>query len=86
MRPPEFTGGKALLGRGGGENPPAASMRPPEFTGGKTVARPGGWCKGFGGFNEAAGIHRRKGSQQPSSESYRQKASMRPPEFTGGKC
>ena len=59
MRPPEFTGGNA--------DPPVqelvvsniASMRPPEFTGGNsTMESP---CRRTGcGFNEAAGIHRRK--------------------------
>ena len=59
-------------------------MRPPEFTGGNSLRRsPAG--RGAGGFNEAAGIHRRKPA--PNSAAYapaRSWASMRPPEFTGG--
>ena len=63
-------------------------MRPPEFTGGNPyMAMP---AHTFGqrwyGFNEAAGIHRRK----PITRHRRgvldgvPYASMRPPEFTGG--
>ena len=37
-------------------------MRPPEFTGGNTVAVAGNVVTVTGGFNEAAGIHRRKQS------------------------
>ena len=58
MRPPEFTGGNvkdtAIV-----EKSMLASMRPPEFTGGNYMC----YGKGKGriaGFNEAAGIHRRK--------------------------
>ena len=36
-------------------------------------------------FNEAAGIHRRKGGDQAPHLTLRDAASMRPPEFTGGK-
>ena len=66
-----------------------ASMRPPEFTGGNRLLT--GVCSINAapnrGFNEAAGIHRRKhvhrGRAQQSSDAD-QLASMRPPEFTGG--
>ena len=65
MRPPEFTGGNACEHRP--NLPPStgeqASMRPPEFTGGN-VALVGG---SNAGFNEAAGIHRRKRTTGPAS-------------------
>ena len=57
-------------------------MRPPEFTGGNLTGT-------FGsdeiqqGFNEAAGIHRRKRAAGGELTELVQ-ASMRPPEFTGG--
>ena len=58
-------------------------MRPPEFTGGNPSAtRPSGY--GIPGFNEAAGIHRRKRPHPPRLEGAGEGASMRPPEFTGG--
>ena len=41
----------------GGED---ASMRPPEFTGGNHPSHGVGGCGVANGFNEAAGIHRRK--------------------------
>ena len=58
MRPPEFTGGKRR-NIGFNEARTLASMRPPEFTGGKYARTPAAsGCPS--GFNEAAGIHRRK--------------------------
>ena len=36
------------------------------------------------GFNEAAGIHRRKPQERLNDEQRLAAASMRPPEFTGG--
>ena len=58
MRPPEFTGGNSRS-RGWGRASRAASMRPPEFTGGNArIPRESGQRNL--GFNEAAGIHRRK--------------------------
>ena len=65
MRPPEFTGGNqvtvvVLPARKGD-----ASMRPPEFTGGNpATARRQPRSKP--GFNEAAGIHRRKPAYRES--------------------
>ena len=59
MRPPEFTGGNAAAGVVGAPDI-GASMRPPEFTGGNTrLEAPLPACP-TAGFNEAAGIHRRK--------------------------
>ena len=90
MRPPEFTGGNAD-GKDSGSSDGKqldASMRPPEFTGGNAPSiqsteadRPLHW-----GFNEAAGIHRRKLAFEPSINPVLalRAASMRPPEFTGG--
>ena len=60
MRPPEFTGGNYLPGivlHGSGY---LASMRPPEFTGGNNGKREAPNNRAACGFNEAAGIHRRK--------------------------
>ena len=56
-------------------------MRPPEFTGGN--ARPA-TPPAPRGFNEAAGIHRRKQRSRVQRHVPFQAASMRPPEFTGG--
>ena len=58
MRPPEFTGGNDLW-VGLDEDGYKASMRPPEFTGGNGRVRPRPQRRNPG-FNEAAGIHRRK--------------------------
>ena len=58
-------------------------MRPPEFTGGNGGSRLGGRT-GTSGFNEAAGIHRRKRLAARRTGRRRVLASMRPPEFTGG--
>ena len=60
MRPPEFTGGKQSTTCRWVCIPICASMRPPEFTGGKPGS---GWklIASTARFNEAAGIHRRKG-------------------------
>ena len=64
MRPPEFTGGNSQSATRPGRSlsRSRASMRPPEFTGGNRGAELDNdqlinvtW-----GFNEAAGIHRRK--------------------------
>ena len=58
MRPPEFTGGNANTWAHS-EAIRYASMRPPEFTGGNVrPVDPTGMS--LQGFNEAAGIHRRK--------------------------
>ena len=63
MRPPEFTGGNALTVANGAAGVDDASMRPPEFTGGNLQPRYSVYfvrdC-----FNEAAGIHRRKRSDE----------------------
>ena len=59
MRPPEFTGGKHGQRVRGDQLPLRASMRPPEFTGGKYAIPAAGRLRSAG-FNEAAGIHRRK--------------------------
>ena len=58
MRPPEFTGGN-FISLTVGDCVTCASMRPPEFTGGNARCL---WTLtgGSQGFNEAAGIHRRK--------------------------
>ena len=63
-----------------------ASMRPPEFTGGNTVERGMVAPRTAIGFNEAAGIHRRKRGVAGAHWTARivLAASMRPPEFTGG--
>ena len=82
MRPPEFTGGK-LIGVHHLAASQEASMRPPEFTGGKVSLSHRGRTP-VSGFNEAAGIHRRKGLST-GTEPWSPTASMRPPEFTGGK-
>ena len=58
-------------------------MRPPEFTGGNVVVLYT-VCHGSKGFNEAAGIHRRKRACRAQGRLRRIAASMRPPEFTGG--
>ena len=60
-------------------------MRPPEFTGGNT-GRPHHPVPPATrrGFNEAAGIHRRKPRKQALAPWTAGSASMRPPEFTGG--
>ena len=59
-------------------------MRPPEFTGGNCASST--WtATRSGGFNEAAGIHRRKLRKPVGAYVGDQlRASMRPPEFTGG--
>ena len=59
MRPPEFTGGNIAVAFAGVALVWLASMRPPEFTGGNIVAGELGGVRNRG-FNEAAGIHRRK--------------------------
>ena len=59
MRPPEFTGGKKVVSLFDNVKVEYASMRPPEFTGGKTGRSVAGSAEAWG-FNEAAGIHRRK--------------------------
>ena len=89
MRPPEFTGGnllyilKSSIPEAAGIIGLEASMRPPEFTGGNAVYL--GLVQETGyGFNEAAGIHRRKHTANLASSLGGQQASMRPPEFTGG--
>ena len=65
--------------------PPRASMRPPEFTGGNLLAPPAaGRTRAATGFNEAAGIHRRKLYLIQRQMLFFHFASMRPPEFTGG--
>ena len=60
-------------------------MRPPELPGGKMDdtmnVTP---CSGSG-FNEAAGITRRKGRKRADSLHQLEDASMRPPELPGGK-
>ena len=81
MRPPEFTGGNRSI-QSHFRHQRIASMRPPEFTGGN---EDNGYPYDLHecGFNEAAGIHRRK--LRHSDELHRiVAASMRPPEFTGG--
>ena len=84
MRPPEFTGGNGARVLCADGVPVDASMRPPEFTGGNEVEGelP---TSDSSGFNEAAGIHRRKHdrSRSPVLRTFID-ASMRPPEFTGG--
>ena len=84
MRPPEFTGGNQRIGCGGDRILVAASMRPPEFTGGNGPRRPSRQPAVSPGFNEAAGIHRRKRKSSRIEDSPQDRASMRPPEFTGG--
>ena len=59
MRPPEFTGGNQAAHVLGRAVELGASMRPPEFTGGNAGLHAQPRLAG-GGFNEAAGIHRRK--------------------------
>ena len=62
-------------------------MRPPEFTGGNRVERAADDLAGRPGFNEAAGIHRRKRGdvlEGPDGNQTSSTPSMRPPEFTGG--
>ena len=58
-------------------------MRPPEFTGGNASTN-GGVGNVVVGFNEAAGIHRRKPAERRVKVLDVEAASMRPPEFTGG--
>ena len=58
-------------------------MRPPEFTGGNPRVAPAAPPEGRG-FNEAAGIHRRKLTSVALVNRPALPASMRPPEFTGG--
>ena len=83
MRPPEFTGGNQRQSGNGAGVDLGASMRPPEFTGGNFVIKHETAFYELG-FNEAAGIHRRKlGSSVPIGIGI-YGASMRPPEFTGG--
>ena len=60
MRPPEFTGGNGLDLSGSRAPGSLASMRPPEFTGGNALVIDASRTSTRGGFNEAAGIHRRK--------------------------
>ena len=62
MRPPEFTGGNVPLHTHVCRVLKLASMRPPEFTGGNDQhPLPLDHCHFYvRGFNEAAGIHRRK--------------------------
>ena len=62
----------------------AASMRPPEFTGGNGCRSRASTSSSTTGFNEAAGIHRRKPSFVAVDATREFFASMRPPEFTGG--
>ena len=59
-------------------------MRPPEFTGGNRETLGGTHDLAVLGFNEAAGIHRRKPDDQLDELVAGVVASMRPPEFTGG--
>ena len=77
MRPPEFTGGNAVVLKAPTmqRGVRTASMRPPEFTGGNAS---GVW---FVGSSFGRGIHRPSLASQTPSPSW---ASMRPPEFTGG--
>ena len=65
MRPPEFTGGNPAGNRAAWCRPHTASMRPPEFTGGNGTACRAIRCPECHGFNEAAGIHRRKRGSCP---------------------
>ena len=83
MRPPEFTGGNTITGAHEVAQNIRASMRPPEFTGGNRHID-GATVPRATGFNEAAGIHRRKPQECPSCGYRSVPASMRPPEFTGG--
>ena len=62
MRPPEFTGGNLRADARPGGRGLRASMRPPEFTGGNRQ-HPCHIRLPPSGFNEAAGIHRRKRRQ-----------------------
>ena len=59
-------------------------MRPPEFTGGNLGADIDETNRIVSGFNEAAGIHRRKLVVGAPGHLFWNVASMRPPEFTGG--
>ena len=60
-------------------------MRPPEFTGGNARPRLAAPRLALPGFNEAAGIHRRKRTAvHRDARAGALRASMRPPEFTGG--
>ena len=59
-------------------------MRPPEFTGGNLRDIAKGAVTPEPGFNEAAGIHRRKHRMVAGLLVGERWASMRPPEFTGG--
>ena len=61
-------------------------MRPPEFTGGNATPQETRLrCRRLlRGFNEAAGIHRRKHLLQTLTPKCKSSASMKPPEFTGG--
>ena len=59
-------------------------MRPPEFTGGNQVIGKSVKAARTFGFNEAAGIHRRKPGEDGRGAARLHRASMRPPEFTGG--
>ena len=62
-------------------------MRPPEFTGGNPELRLRlATTTLYTGFNEAAGIHRRKLRDDEVGTDAKAvgAASMRPPEFTGG--
>ena len=59
-------------------------MRPPEFTGGNPRLAAHRQHRLRLGFNEAAGIHRRKHLRGADLREAVANASMRPPEFTGG--
>ena len=85
MRPPEFTGGNPVSHPFSLFLAAAASMRPPEFTGGNAKETALEQNESASGFNEAAGIHRRKrGLTRDVGAGEDFLASMRPPEFTGG--
>ena len=64
MRPPEFTGGNSTVCVKLSWKL-TASMRPPEFTGGNDWPRRATLERYRAGFNEAAGIHRRKPAYLP---------------------
>ena len=84
MRPPEFTGGNGGADLLAQRDVIQASMRPPEFTGGNPRPKRLHGTQSPRGFNEAAGIHRRKQRRHARLHAERIHASMRPPEFTGG--
>ena len=64
MRPPEFTGGNDAQPKRPDHGRRRASMRPPEFTGGNVWLAARDAAGAMLGFNEAAGIHRRKPAQE----------------------